>query len=86
MPVPKGVRIGGRQKGTPNKVSNDLKALAQVYTPEAVETLAKHMRGDDPKASVAASKELLDRGHGKATQAITGADGGPLVVQILKIA
>lgn len=86
MPVPKGVRIGGRQKGTPNKVTNDLKALAQVYTAEAVKTLAEHMRGENPKASVAAARELLDRGHGKAGQPITGADGGPLVVQILKIA
>lgn len=26
MPVPKGVRIGGRQKGTPNKLTSDVKA------------------------------------------------------------
>lgn len=68
MPVPKGVRIGGRQKGTPNKVTNDLKALAQAHTPEAIKKLVDHMRGDNPKASVAACKEILDRGHGKAVQ------------------
>lgn len=27
MPVPKGVRIGGRQKGTPNKLTNDVKTM-----------------------------------------------------------
>ncbi len=26
MPVPKGTRVGGRKKGTPNKLSGDLKA------------------------------------------------------------
>ena len=30
MPVPKGTRVGGRQKGTPNKISNDVKEIAQA--------------------------------------------------------
>lgn len=76
MPVPKGTRIGGRQKGTPNKVANDLKALAQKHTPAAINRLVEHMNGPDPKASVAACKEILDRGHGKATQLLGGDPNG----------
>ena len=69
MPVPKGVRIGGRQKGTPNKSTADIKALAQKYTAEAIETLRDLMRGAEAEAArVAAAKDLLDRGHGMAVQ------------------
>lgn len=69
MPVPKGTRIGGRQKGTPNKSTADIKALAQTYTSEAIDTLVALMRkAETESAQVAAVKELLDRGHGKAVQ------------------
>lgn len=46
MPVPKGVRIGGRAKGTPNKVTADLKgailgALDKVGGQAYLERVAK---------------------------------------------
>lgn len=64
-----GERRGGRKKGTLNKANKDLRALAQKYTAEAVEKLATIMRtGESEQAQVGAAKELLDRGHGKATQ------------------
>ena len=71
-PGPKpGTRPSGRQKGTPNKVTADVRAAAQKYTAEAIETLASIMRQSDvDQARIAAAKELLDRGHGKATQPI----------------
>lgn len=66
-----GRKTGGRQKGTPNKATADVMAVAQQYTAEAIETLAAIMRGDFPAAArVAASSAILDRGHGKPTQAI----------------
>lgn len=44
-------------------------AAAQVYTTEALGTLAKIMRKSDGDAArVAACKEILDRGHGKPKQ------------------
>ncbi len=44
----------------------DLRALAQAYTTEALETLATLMRkGESETAQIAAARELLDRGHGK---------------------
>ena len=78
-----GRKTDGRKKGTPNKATADIKALAQVYTNEAVEELAVIMRGSDSEAArVAAIKELLDRGHGKVPQAVTGEGGGPIAMAI----
>ena len=71
MAVPKGTRIGGRQKGTLNKATADVKAVAQIYTAEAVGVLAKIMReSESDQAKVAAIRELLDRAHGKARQGL----------------
>ena len=79
-----GERRGGRKKGTPNKATADIKAIAQKYTAEAVRTLAKLMRDSESDAArVGAIKEILDRGHGKSAQAMTGADGGPIIVKIV---
>lgn len=62
----------GRPKGRRNKITADIKALAQVYAPSAIKTLAEIMTGAEqpPAARVAAAKELIDRGYGKAVQAI----------------
>jgi hypothetical protein len=69
----------GRPKGIPNKASAEIRALAQEYTPEAIRILVKIMRSSPhPQARVAAIRELLDRGHGKAAQAITGDGDGPV--------
>jgi hypothetical protein len=66
-----GQKTGGRTKGTPNKATADVKQAAQAFTTEAVEALAKIMRDSDSDAAkVAAIKEILDRGHGKARQAV----------------
>ena len=78
-----GRKTGGRKKGTPNKATADIKALAQSYTDEAVMALAGIMRSSDSDAArVAAVKELLDRGHGKVPQAVTGEGGGPIAMAI----
>ena len=66
-----GERRGGRAKGVPNKATRELKAIAGQYTQEAVETLAGLMRrAESERARVAACKEILDRGHGKAQQSL----------------
>jgi hypothetical protein len=91
---PKGLpKTGGRAKGVTNKVAADIKALAQEHGPDAVKTLAEIMKdvSVSPAARVAAAKELIDRGYGKAMQTteLTGKDGapfqsGPPVIQILR--
>ena len=81
---PKGQpRTGGRQKGTPNKATAELRDIARQYTAEAVETLVKIMlKGEAEAARIAAARELLDRGHGKATQVIAGEGGGPVMTSV----
>lgn len=75
-----GAKTGGRRKGTPNKATADIKALAQTYTSEAMSALAAVMRSSDSDAArVAAIKEIFERGHGKAPQPQTGEGGtGPI--------
>ena len=66
-----GRKTGGRQKGSLNKATADVKVAAQAYTEEAIATLAAIMREEESAAArVAAIKELLDRGHGKAKQVV----------------
>jgi hypothetical protein len=81
MPRPKGKpKTGGRKKGSANKVGANVRALAQRYTEEAIETLAKIMRDKSapPQARAMAADRLLDRAHGKAPQAIVGDPAKPL--------
>lgn len=84
----------GRKKGSVNKIKKKIQELAEPYGEKALEVLHEiMMRGSltyDLDGSItggakdgdriAAAKELLDRGYGKAPQAITGGDGGALKV------
>lgn len=72
---PKGLpKTGGRKKGSTNRVTADIKALAQTYGPDAIDVLAEIMKDESaPEAArIAAARELIDRGFGKATQPISG--------------
>ena len=92
----KGKKTGGRRKGSGNKNNAVvlegntivyITDLAKQYGREAIETLATIMRMEKAPVAVrvAASNSLLDRGYGKPSQAITGADGGPLIVEVLRL-
>lgn len=75
----KGRKTGGRRTGSVNKLTAEVKAAAQRYTKDCLITLAAIMKhGESEQARIAAARELLDRGHGKAPQALTDADGGSL--------
>jgi len=49
---------GGRPKG--------IAALARQHTDKAVQVLVDGMESDDERVKIAAAKEILDRGYGKA--------------------
>lgn len=67
----KRTKTGGRTAGTPNKATKDIKALAAPYGEQAVGELARIMlTSESDPARIAAAKELLDRGFGKAKQPI----------------
>lgn len=75
----KGVKTGGRVAGTPNKITAEIKALAREHAPEAIAKLVKIIRtSESDQASVAAVRELLDRGYGKPTQFIGGDEDNPI--------
>jgi hypothetical protein len=67
--IGKGKPGPGRPKGLPNKNRQDIMALAQVYGPACIEGIAKLMEHKNPGIRLAACKEMLDRGYGKAPQA-----------------
>ncbi len=72
-------RVGGRQKGTPNKATAEIKALAQQHGADAIKRLAHLMtKAESEQAQVAACRELLDRAYGKPAQAIIGDDEAPI--------
>ena len=55
----------------PNKATADVRAAAQQYTVDAIETLASIMRyGESEAARVAAADKILDRAHGRPAQAV----------------
>lgn len=56
---------GGQPKGLA-----DVRKAARGYTQEAIETLAKWMRDDNPKASIPAAVALLNRGWGMPQQTV----------------
>jgi hypothetical protein len=67
MPFQKG--NPGRPRGALNKNVAEIKALAMQSAPDAIKELKHLMKHAELEATrVAAAKELLDRGIGKATQ------------------
>ena len=86
MPFKKG------QSGNPNgrkaktAAEKEVESLARKHGAAAIDRLKFWMDSDNPKASVAASNAILDRGYGKPKQALehSGAEGGPVVVSWLK--
>ena len=73
----------GRKSGIPNKTTAELREVAAEYGPAAIAKLGA-MAGltdapgaESEQAQLGALRELLDRGFGRAPQAITGEDGAP---------
>jgi hypothetical protein len=87
----RGIKTGGRVAGTPNKVTQEVKAIAEPYGPQAIARLAHLMEhAESEAAQVAAARELLDRAYGKSPQSVSNPDGSAisfpasLVFQIMK--
>ena len=83
-----GERRGGRQKGTPNKTTGEIREVARRYGPAVIERLAK-MSGiipgtpaDSYAVQVAAMKELLDRGYGRATLPTVSDEDGTTITML----
>ncbi len=81
-----GSKTGGRRKGTPNRVTAEIREYAQQYTVEALEGLAQIARTSTSDAArVAAWNALLDRGHGKPIQGVDlGIFDGKLTIEVVR--
>ena len=70
----KGKKTGGRQKGTVNHRTEEevqsSRDLAAPHVIRAMERLVEHMECDSPPVSMTACAHILDRGLGKAIQAV----------------
>ena len=82
----KGHKTGGRQPGSLNKSTKEVKELAGKYGPDAVARLAHlMMNAESEQAQVSAAKELLDRAYGKSPQAIVGDSDEDPIQQVINI-
>ncbi len=78
-----GFKTGGRTKGTPNKATAEIKALAQKYTEASMKELGRiALEGTSETARVAAIKEIFDRGYGRAIQSISSDQDNPQKIEI----
>jgi hypothetical protein len=80
-----GKRSGaGRPSKAKSKVTKDLQAIIDSVVDPRELIVGLHSIAasvETPQAArVAAYKELMDRRYGKAPQAITGANGGPVAI------
>lgn len=72
---------GGRPKGVAEVIE-----LARKAAPDAIKTLVEICESDkSPHAArISAAQAILDRGFGKPSQSITGADDGPILIQEIR--
>jgi hypothetical protein len=70
--------ISGNPGGRP-KVEGEIRNLARKYSRTAIRRLAQLVKSKNERVAVAAATALLDRAWGRPAQALTGADGAPLI-------
>ncbi len=78
-------KTGGRQRGTPNKATAEIRAAAQVHGPAALKKLVALTKSEDEKVVLSACNSILDRGYGRPVQAVSGPDGERAAVSFTMI-
>jgi hypothetical protein len=62
-----GIKTGGRQLGTPNKATAEVRSRAQDYAPDALKELHRlSQEAESETARVSACNAILERAYGKA--------------------
>ena len=59
----------GNPGGRP-KLPAEMREMFQAKASEAFEVLCRHLHANDPKVSVTAAKEILDRAYGRPVQQV----------------
>ena len=62
-----------------------MKEMFQAKAPEAFEVLCKHLHASDPRVSVSAATQILDRAYGRPVQSIDVSEDGPTVRYIAEV-
>ena len=68
----------GNPGGRP-KLPAEMREIFQTKAPEAFEVLCKHLHATDPRVSVSAATQILDRAYGRPVQSIDVSEDGPTV-------
>jgi hypothetical protein len=75
----------GNPGGRPRVIS-EVRDLARVYAPAAIKELGRlALKARSESARIAAARELLDRGYGKATEILAdeeASDIGPKMIEV----
>jgi hypothetical protein len=72
--------VSGNPGGRP-KLPAEMREMFQAKAAEAFEVLCRHLNAKDPRVSVAAATQILDRAYGRPVQSIDAnitEDGGPI--------
>ena len=74
-----GERRGGRKKGTPNRISTEIREAARRYGREALQLHVKLMRASkNEDVRQRSANVILDRAYGKSAQPVSNEDDNPL--------
>jgi hypothetical protein len=66
-----GAKTGGRQKGTPNKATAEVRTLAQKYGPDALKELHRLSKEAGSEAArVSACNAILERAYGRSPTSV----------------
>ncbi len=74
-------KAGGRKKGTPNRVTAELKAAFQKHEKELVQALLTLTKSDDERVRLGAIQAALDRGWGRPAQMVDANVQGEITVR-----
>jgi hypothetical protein len=74
-----GERRGGRKRGTPNRISTEIRDAARRYGREALQLHVKLMRASkNEDVRQRSANVILDRAYGKPAQSLSTEDDNPL--------
>ena len=70
---PRNTRFAKGKSGNPAgrpKLPAEMRQMFRAKAPEAFEVLCKHLNASDPRVSVSAATQILDRAYGRPVQSI----------------
>ena len=73
-----GKKTGGRQKGSTNVSTREMRAAAQAHGKDMIDVLVKIAKNGKlpPHDRIIAAEKVLDRGYGKPSQQVKATLGG----------